>query len=123
VSEERDVVAREVADSWEKEAEKISAEERINDPEAHQKYTLLKVLARMAREGEIQELFTRALGKFSAVTPEELDSQMENFQKKHDVDLPGELEKIIQFMVAGLRAQKPSETAADDLIRSMFTGR
>ncbi|MDR0727765.1 MAG: hypothetical protein LBF26_02620 [Puniceicoccales bacterium] len=118
-----DDVAREVADSWNEEAEKISAEERAGDPEALQKYMMLKILAQMAREGKIQESFTRALDKFTSMTAEELDGRVEEFQKEHDVDLIGELEKIVQFMTAGLQTQTPSETTADDLIRSMFAGR
>ncbi|MDR1457196.1 MAG: hypothetical protein LBI34_04075 [Puniceicoccales bacterium] len=118
-----DDVARKVADSWELEAEKISAEARASDPEARKKHVLLKVLAHMAREGKIQESFTRVMDVFSAMTPEELDAHMEKFQKEHDIDLTGELGKIIGFVTAAFHGKKPSETAADDLIRSMFTGK
>jgi hypothetical protein len=123
MAEDVDDITRRVADSWDREAEKISTEDRANDPEARQTYIMLKVLARMAREGKIQESFTKAMDEISTMTPAEIIGRMEEFQTKHDIDLFGELEKIISFMTAGLRAQKPSETAAEDLIRSMFVGK
>jgi hypothetical protein len=123
MGKDADDVARNVADSWDQEAEKISAEDRANDPEARKMFMMLKVLARMAREGKIQQSFTRAIDKISTATPEELIGQFENLQKDYDLDLVGEMEKIIKFVTAGIKAQTPSETAADDLIRSMFAGK
>jgi hypothetical protein len=121
--EDVDDIARKVADSWDQEAEKFSTEEYANDPEAHKAYVLLKIFARLAREGKIQESLSKAMETVTTMTPEELGAYVENFQKEKDVDLAGEMEKIVSFMAAGLQAQKPSETAADDLIRSMFTGK
>lgn len=118
-----DDVVRKVADSWDLEAEKISTEERANDPEARKTFMMLKVLARMAREGKIQESLTRAIDNLFTTTPEGLATQIENFQQRHDVDLMGKLEKIVRIMIAGLHARKPAETNVDDLIRSIFAGK
>ncbi|MDR2677496.1 MAG: hypothetical protein LBB26_02945 [Puniceicoccales bacterium] len=118
-----DDIVRKVADSWDSEAEKISEEGYAGDPDARKAYMILKVFARLAREGKIQESFTQAMNQVSDLTLEELGSVVEKFQKEHDIDFANEFEKIVAFMTAGLRAQKPAGTTADDLIRSMFVGK
>jgi hypothetical protein len=121
--EGEDEATQKMANQLDLEAEKITAEECASDPEVRQKYITMKVFARMLREGEFEKSIGTATQMLATMSPQEFDTHVENFQKTYDIDIIQETENFIKLLELSTRIQTPSGSAADDIIRSMFTGK